>query len=155
MERHCLSTQLGTTAVRGLLTPMALVATSHFGNFSRRCLWFASHTVHWFALHPNQPHCVNLVVLDGQTDDALRPIFSNFAGGNDILRQNWTSPGAYPKSTPLPHFPPPGAASHSFVLDEHGRGGLYYPSALEGATSAMEVMAVRCVFSAAVTRVYS
>lgn len=78
-----------------------------------------------------------------QSDDALRPIFSRFDGGDAILRQSWTSPGAYPKSSPLPHFPSPGTAAHSFVLDEYGKGGVYYPSALEGATSAMEVMAVR------------
>jgi len=115
---------------------------------------FAHRSFVYFVSSTNQPHCVYLSVCDGQTDDALRPIFSNFAGGNDIMRQNWTSPGAYPKSTPLPHFPPPGAASHSFVLDEHGKGGLYYPSALEGATSAMEVMSVRCAFSTTLSHVH-
>lgn len=64
------------------------------------------------------------------SDRELAPMFSSFDGGDAVLRQSWDTPGAYPVSRPLPKFPKPGTASHSFVLDEFGKGGVYYPSAL-------------------------
>ena len=51
------------------------------------------------------------------------------------VRHAWTSPGAYPISRPR--------NLSSFVLHESASGGLFlHPSALEAATSAMEVVAV-------------
>ncbi|KAL1525654.1 hypothetical protein AB1Y20_020504 [Prymnesium parvum] len=52
------------------------------------------------------------------------------------IRHAWDSPGAYPLSRPRTH-------NASFILHESERGGLLlHPSAIEAATSAMEVVAV-------------
>ena len=52
-----------------------------------------------------------------------------------VLRHEWKSPGAYPQYKPVQQIP-------SFVVHQSEAGMVLYPSALEQATSAMEVMAV-------------
>ena len=65
-----------------------------------------------------------------------------------VVRHAWDAPGAYPVSRPLPqvqdellpsrHLP----QVQGFVLDESNRGAMLHPSAIEAATSAMEVVAL-------------
>ena len=74
------------------------------------------------------------------SDEDLAPIFVDFVGGDAVVRHAWRAPGAYPVSRPLDD----GDGMAPFVLASSRTGGglVLYPSALERATSAMEVLAV-------------
>jgi hypothetical protein len=105
--------------------------------------------------------------LDDAEPDAEAVLDGGHEGGG-ILRQVWDNPGAYPRSRPVGQSQPQPqqlqsndhdaalSSTWSFVLDELPMGGqaagevplrrggaaVLYPSAMEAATSAMEVMAV-------------
>lgn len=69
----------------------------------------------------------------------LDAVFLCRAGSPHLVRHAWDAPGAYPVSRPLPL---PTGTTRGFVLDVRSTGVLLHPSAIETATSAMEVMAV-------------
>ena len=69
----------------------------------------------------------------------LDAVFLCRAGPPHLVRHAWDAPGAYPVSRPLPL---PTGTTRGFVLDVRSTGVLLHPSAIETATSAMEVMAV-------------
>jgi hypothetical protein len=74
------------------------------------------------------------------TADQLGQLFLCHGAGS-IVRHEWAAPGAYPLSRPWAEG---SAAGGSFVLHAGGAAGglVLHPSAMESATSAMEVMAV-------------
>ena len=62
---------------------------------------------------------------------------------NSVRRHAWNEPGAYPRSRACSASEGALAAGDdAFVLHENSAGVVVWPSALEAATSAMEVMAV-------------
>ena len=106
---------------------------------------------------------LTLTLPDAQLDRAL------LCRADHVLRHAWDAPGAYPVSRPLPQAmrgelvrvrvgmnpnpnpdPDPNPnpnpnqvqGERGFVLDESDRGAVLHPSAIETATSAMEVVAL-------------
>ena len=75
---------------------------------------------------------LTLTLPDAQLDRAL------LCRADHVVRHAWDAPGAYPVSRPLPQV----QGERGFVLDESDRGAVLHPSAIEAATSAMEVVAV-------------
>ena len=71
-------------------------------------------------------------LTDAQLDRAL------LCRADHVVRHAWDAPGAYPVSRPLPQV----QGERGFVLDESDRGAVLHPSAIEAATSAMEVVAL-------------